>query len=455
MTKKAIVTQLFEGLKPVQKQMFLAFFAANGGRKYVFHCARRLGKTHLLCVISACMAINKPNAQIRYATFTQKALKKMVLPIFKQLFGEMPTKFRPTFNVQDGSYKFPNGSQIHLSGVNNGHSDDLRGTSSDLCLIDEAGFIDELTYLVESVLMPQLLTVPNAKLIMASSSPLSPAHEFVDYINQAKLDDLYHSFDIYSGGYKPELLQEFCKEAGGSNSTTWRREYRNEVIVDEVLAVIPEWGTKGPTKVVHSQFYNFYHRYCSADWGVRDKTAVLWGYYDFQRAKLVIEAEYTCSGPDSTTRSIANAIKATEAKLGYTKIHRRPADNNELILLQDLAGEFNLHFFPTTKDTLAAMVNEARLWVQNNRLEVSENCPELLACLQFAVFNNDKRSEFGRSKALGHYDALASLIYMIRNIDQHTNPIPHNYGYTENIFDPNVWEDPASKTVKQIFNIRN
>lgn len=445
------ILSLHEGLKPAQKEMFISFFGGKH-RKSVFHCARRLGKTHLLCIIALVTAINKPKAQIRYATFTQKALKKMVMPIFKQLLGNLDKKLKPAYNVQDGMFTFPNGSQIHLAGVNNGHSDDLRGTTSDLALIDEAGFVDELSYLVESVLMPQLLSA-NGKLIMASSSPLTPAHEFVDYINEAKLDGSYKSFDIHSGGYAPELLKEFCEEAGGATSTTWRREYLNEVIVDESLAVIPDWKPEYAVNVQHDAFYNFYHRYTAADWGVRDKTAVLWAYYDFRRAKLVVEAEFTCSGTDSTTRNIADKIKATEKTLGYTKIHRRPADNNELILLQDLATEFNLHFFPTTKDTLSAMVNEARLWVSSGRVEVSKNCPELIACLQYGVYQDEKRDKFGRSKALGHYDALAAFIYLVRNIDQHTNPIPHNYGYTENTFDPNTWEDSDSKTVKQIFNI--
>ena len=445
------IVRLYGSVKPVQKEMFNSFFGKKN-RKHVFHCARRLGKTYLLCVISLCTALNKPKAQVRYATFTQKALKKMVMPIFRQIVGMIDKRIRPEFNVQDGMFTFPNGSQIHLAGVNNGHSDDLRGTTSDLALVDEAGFVDELSYLIDSVLMPQLLSA-NGKLIMASSSPLTPAHEFVEYINAAKLDDSYSSFDIFKGGYNKDLLLEFCIEAGGKSSTTWRREYLNEVIVDESLAIIPDWKPEYVVDVKHDAFYNFYHKYCAADWGVRDKTALLWAYYDFRRGKLVVEAEYTCSGTDSTTRNISETIKATEKRLAYGKIHRRPADNNELILLQDLATEFDLHFFPTTKDTLSAMVNEARLWVDSGRVEISKACPELISCLQFAVYADGKRKEFGRSKSLGHYDALAAFIYLIRNIDQHTNPIPHNHGYTEQTFDPNVWEDPQSKTVKQIFNI--
>lgn len=453
MTASEVIKLLFNKLKPVQQDMFKKFFSSNG-RKYIIHCSRRLGKTHLLCVIAICVALSKPNAQIRYATFTQKSLKKMVLPIFKTLFDSIPKKYSASFNVQDGSYKFKNGSQIHLAGVNNGRSDTLRGTSADLALVDEAAFVDELTYLTESVLMPQLLTVENSKLIMASSSPISPSHEFVDYISQAKTDGYYSSYTIYDAGYAVDLVQEFCSEAGGANSTTWKREYLNAIVTDETLAIIPEWDSRRFVQMTDSdEVYSLYHKYCSADWGVRDKTAILWATYDFKKATLIVEAEYSCSGQDSTTRNIANNIIDKEKILGWTNVYRRPADNNNLILLQDLGSEFNIHFYPTNKDTLAAMINEVRLWVGQGRILVNPNCVELISCLEFGVFQDQKRREFGRSKTLGHYDMLASLVYLVRNVDQHTNPIPSTHG--TNVFThytpPN--ETESFHQIKKIFNL--
>lgn len=451
MTNNEAVYTLYNSLKPVQKDMYQSFVHSKD-RKFVVHCSRRLGKTYLLCVISAMKAYSKSDAQVRYAAFTQKALRKMILPIFKELFNKLPKKIRPEFNVQEGAYRFQNGSQIHLAGVNNGQSDNLRGTSADLALIDEAAFVDDLTYLTESVLMPQLLTVPHSKLIMASSSPLSPAHEFVEYINQAKVNNFYASYSIHDAGYDEELVHEFCVEAGGANSTTWKREYLNAVITDETMAIIPEWNTEYVKNVGHDKFFNFYHKYCAGDWGVRDKTAILWAYYDFKQAKLIVEHEFTCSGQDSTTRNIAENIKSIESTIGYGKLYMRPADNNNLILLQDLSNEFGIYFSPTTKDTLPAMVNEVRLWVQSGRLIVNPRCKELISCLEFGIFENSKREQFGRSKALGHYDALAALVYLIRNIDQSTNPIPQTHGYTQQTWSPILHEEVS--VVNQIFNIR-
>lgn len=403
--------------------MFDLVYSNTKSRKYIIHCARRLGKTFLLVVISCCVAYSKDNAQIRYASVSQKSVRKMVHPIFKEIFKTIKKQFRPKWNSQEGAYIFPNGSMIHIAGCNNGHSDDLRGTAADLCVVDEAAFIDELSYLVDSVLIPQLLTVPNSMLLMASSSPVSPAHEFVDYINKAKIDGYYSSFDIHKGGYEPELIEEFCKESGGKNATSWLREYLNHIIVDSDYAIIPEASTfEGG--VHRSEDRSYYHNYVAMDIGTRDLTVILFAYYDFKRATLVIEDEYYINGPKMTTPLIAEAIKEYEKRLWNNKEpYKRISDNNNLLLLQDLGYLHNCHFIPTSKDNLEAMVNEMRIWFANKRIEIDPKCKLLIESVKFG-FWNEQRSNFGRSATLGHFDAIAALMYLIRNIDQTTNPIP-------------------------------
>ena len=432
--------------------MFNLFFRSTAGRKYVVHCSRRLGKTYLLCVLAIIFALNKPSAQVRYASITQKSVRKMIHPIMKELFASLPSKHRGAWNSIEGAYVFSNGSMIHVAGVNNGHEDDLRGTSADLAIVDEAAFVDNLEYLVESVLMPQLITT-GGKLIMASSSPLSPAHQFASYIHAAREGKYYSSFDITQGGYTREVVEEFLKECGGPTSTTAKREYFNELIVDSEVAIIPEWKDTYVEVPEQSQYRLFYHNYCSMDIGVRDQTAILWGYYDFQQAKLVIEDEFTISGQNTTTKNIAEGIKAHEKKLAYSQVYRRIADNNNLILLQDLASTFQLSFAPTNKDTLAAMVNEVRLMVQDGRIIVNPRCTQLVGCLTYGVYQDDKRAEFGRSKTYGHYDALASLIYMVRNLDTHTNPIPKYHGLNSASYYFPQEETEQYKQIKKIFNI--
>lgn len=450
MTKVETIKFLFESLKPVQKKIFNQF-VSGAKRSNVFHCSRRLGKTHLLCIIAICFALKKSHSQIRYASVTQKAVRKMVHPIFKQIFQQMPKKYRGTWNGQEGAYIFQNGSFIHVLGVNNGHADDARGTSTDLALVDEAAFVDDLGYLVDSVLMPQLLTVPDSRLIMASSSPLSPAHEFCEYISKAKIEGAYHSYTIHDGGYRDELIAEFCNEAGGAEATTWRREYLNEIVIDEDFAIIPEAANFKPG-IQYDDNHRYWQSYVSMDIGIRDLTVVLFGYYDFKRAKLCIEREVVINGPQMTTPILANQVKKVEIEIfkGKSEIHR-VADNNNLLLLQDLGYLHDCHFLATSKDSLEAMVNEMRVWFANNRVEIAEECHVLLQSIAFG-FWNDNRSDFGRSSQLGHFDAIAALMYMIRNIDVTTNPLPRKLGFNEVSDDDG--ENINFNELSQLINLR-
>jgi hypothetical protein len=448
MSKTDVIKLLFNRLKPVQRNMFEAFFNSTG-RKYIIHSSRRLGKTFLLCVLAMCTAIHKSNAQVRYASTTQKAVRKMIIPIFKEVIITLPLKHRPKWNGQEGAYVFPNGSMIHVCGVNNGNSDSLRGTAADLAIVDEAAFVDELTYLIESVLMPQLIST-GGKLIMASSSPLSPAHDFANYIAEAQTNNQYSSYTIHDSQYSKDLIEEFCKEAGGANSTTWRREFLNALIVDDEMSIIPEWKDDYIQEVKPDEFRNYYAQYESMDLGIRDKTIWLSGYYDFKKAVLVIEDEFEISGTDTTTRAIAELINTHRRKEPYRAI----SDNNNLLLLQDLSKEFNLHFSPTSKDSLASMVNAVRLMVGDGRILVAPHCKQLIGCLKYGVYQDSKRSDFGRSKAFGHYDAIASLIYLVRNLDTSSNPIPSLHGINpQNVITP-YQESDSHQALKQIFNIK-
>jgi hypothetical protein len=421
--RQKIIKYLFSLLKDVQKEMFELVYSNKKSRKYIIHCARRLGKTFLLIIISCCVAYSKNNAQVRYASVSQKAVRKMVHPIFKEIFKTIKKNLRPRWNSQEGAYILPNGSMIHIAGCNNGHADDLRGTAADLCVVDEAAFVDDLSYLVDSVLMPQLLTVPDSMLLMASSSPVSPAHEFVDYINDAKINGYYSCFDIYKGGYSSDLIEEFCEEAGGEDSTTWLREYLNKIVIDDDYAIIPE-AKNFKAGIEPTSYRDFYRNYVSMDIGTKDLTVALFGYYDFKRAKLCIEKEFVINGPKMTTPIIAEGISKIEQELFKPNSDTyRIADNNNLLLLQDLGFLHNCHFSPTSKDSLDAMVNEMRIWFKNDRIEISEQCQTLIESIMFGYWN-EQRSGFGRSNTLGHFDAIAALMYMIRNIDQTTNPIP-------------------------------
>ena len=372
-------------------------------------------------------------------------------------------------------YYFPHtGAEINIAGVNNGHEDDLRGTEAGLCLVDEAQAIDNLEYLVEDVLMPQLLTT-GGNMVMSGTPPRSPAHKFAVYAAQARAAGNYSEFNIHQAGYSPQVIGKFKKEAGGENSTTWKREYMCQFVVDEETAIVPEWKDEYAKEVNRdAHLFQFFHLYEAMDVGGRDKNATLFAYYDFPNARLIVEDEVVLAGESMTTGNIARTIKVKERELWPERIpkgqpettpeeavgipmHRRVADNNNVILLRDLGREHGLHFMPTSKDDLIAMVNQVRMWVQAGRLIVHPRCQQLIGCLKFGIWTAN-RDKFDKSAAFGHFDALAALVYLIRNCDTFTNPIPitHDRSAATHFMIPGQETmSPEAKALKELFGPRH
>jgi len=341
-----------------------------------------------------------------------------------KILDDCPRELMPTFRVQDNKYIFNNGSEIHIAGCDNGNAENLRGHESDLNLIDEAGFIDDLEYVLKDILMPQTLTT-GGRTIVSSTPPRTPAHYFERLCREAQANNYYSLFTVYDNtSIDAEVIDIYCNEAGGIESTTWKREYLCEFVVDEMIVVVPEWNQEYIGEIELDAWRMFYGNYVAMDIGGRHKTAVLYGYYDFKKSILQVLDESIFTGQDTTTELIALTIIEKENQLFPNMAEpRRIADNNNVILLQDLTLMHGVSFAPTNKDTLIAMVNELRVFVGNGRLRVRETCKELIGCLATAIWNK-QRTQFDISDLYGHFDALAALIYMVRNLDQYTNPIP-------------------------------
>jgi hypothetical protein len=185
---------------------------------------------------------------------------------------------------------------------------------------------------------------------------------------------------------------------------------------------------------------------------------VLFGYYDFMRAKLIIEDELVMHGPRMTTDILAGAIRHKEKQWYKDKDEEkieRYSDNNDLLLIQDLETLHQLPFTPTSKDSLDAMVNELRVFVSADRLSVHPRCVHTIGCLKYGVWSDkqNKKREFARSKVYGHFDGLAALIYMLRNIDQQTNPIPQDFMIDDQKYMKTPYHDKNSEQqmVEKIF----
>lgn len=422
-------------LRPYQVESYDAMWNAitSGTDVFVNVQARRTGKTFVTRIVATEFALRIPECNVNIAGPVGREMRKINQTVMRQILRDCPPELQPTYNKADGTYTFPNGSHIFTAGLNGDHADDQRGNDGNLNLIDEAGFVDELEYALLDIYAPQTDTSGGTN-ILISTPPKTPAHDFVDIKNVAERDGNYIMRTIHQTDYTDAKKDQIATRCGGVLSTTWRREYLCEFVVDSDLQIVPEWNEKYVQDVDRGEFFAFWHKYDAMDLGVRDLNATLFGYYDFKNARLVIEDEWIASGPQLTTDVIANKVAEVEARLDYRDMYRRVADNNNPLLLNDLRALHGMQFVPTSKDELPAMINELRLWIGTGRVAVHPRCANLIGCLKNAIWKDSRDGRFigrelARTKAYGHFDALMALVYLVRNVDVHTNPIPRLHGF--------------------------
>lgn len=417
-------------MKPHQLELYqmLREFLARPQRKnlkFVANCARRFGKTFSMLSLAMELAKSKPNSVVRFAAPSRLQLKEILIPSFRTIISELPVGSRPVFKSQDNCIIFreglPDESRIVMAGCDDSESiERLRGTAADLCVVTEAGSISRLEYLIKDILMPQLLTT-GGKLLVDSTPPPDIGHYFNVMCDEAILQGNYAEFDITKNtSIDEETREAFIEELGGLQSPTVRRELFCMRIADEELSIVPEWHNRA-TRVNRPKFFSQVQKLVSLDiGGKRDKTVLLFGY--FHDGTLVIEREISLNPEHTTTRNIAIKYRDAMRELEY-KEARQVGDTNNAILFRDLQREYNINFLPTSKDSLIAMVAKVRdmcdTRIGPSRILVHPDCKELLICLSSGVWNKNK-DEWGRHPVVGHYDALAALMYMVRNVRGNT-----------------------------------
>ena len=113
---------------------------SDPNRISVVLCSRRLGKTFLMCTMAVEECLKRSNAVVKYAFPKQNSANKMLKPVMRKVLEDCPKHLKPVWMTAEKCYRFPNGSEIQISGTDNGNIENLRGGDSHLNIVDEAGF---------------------------------------------------------------------------------------------------------------------------------------------------------------------------------------------------------------------------------------------------------------------------------------------------------------------------
>src|SRR5271165_1107190 len=153
-------------LDVTQKKLY-EFFKTNNNKIVVWNASRQLGKTTTLLTIAIEQCIKNKNTIIKYVTPSQKMARQISKHSMRRILIDCPPEVMPQFRTNDNIFIFPNGSEIQLAGTDAGNHEKIRGGSAQLCIVDEAGFCNDLGYVIMSVLMPTTMTT-NGKILLSS-----------------------------------------------------------------------------------------------------------------------------------------------------------------------------------------------------------------------------------------------------------------------------------------------
>jgi hypothetical protein len=422
---------------PVQKEMREIYYSAPKHSLPVWLNSRQLGKTWTLCVLALEEALRKPNSIVKIITDTKVHAKNIFIPKFNELLETCPVEIKPEFKANEYLYAFYNGSQIQLAGTDNKHYERLRGQTTTAAFIDEAGFCSDLEDVVNSVLIPTT-THTGGKIVLSSTPPKDYDHPFINFMEKAEMEGLLTKKTIDDNPLlSKEQIHIIEKQMGGRNSEQFRREYLCEILKLSTDSALPEVNDELLEKIVKVwPKPAHYDTYASMDLGFQDMTAVLFGYYDFRKDKLVIEDEipFDFKQKGQTIRQLVISIQAKEEELWNNPVTneirkplKRVSDINHIVTNEIRAYAPDLNFSVPLKDDKKAAVNNLRVMLVNEKIIINPKCQTLIRHLKNVKWTK-KGDEFARSVDDSHYDFVDALIYMMRSINYKKNPYPHGYG---------------------------
>lgn len=434
----------------IQKEMYKLYMEAGPRSTQVWLLSRQTGKSYCLAILALMEAIQKPNSIIKLLTDTKLHVQTIFEPIFREILEDCPSDVRPNYIPTKFIYEFGNGSQIQMAGTDAGNAERLRGQKSTLILVDEAGSCTRLNYNVLSILLPTT-THTGGKLILASTPPEEPDHDFIGFIEQADQEKTLTKKTLFDN----PLLSDADKESivsrfpGGRNNPQFRREYLCEIIRDERRTVVPEFDESNMALVVRDYPKPpFYTPYVSMDLGFKDLTVVLFGYYDFKADKVIIEDELSVKGSDLKLDKFGQDILSKEEKLWlniYTNEQILPevrvSDIDYIVINEINRQSYNrLNFQAVKKEPgyKLPLINQLRIMIQSQKVIINPRCETLIRHLRNARWKDaSSKDDFARSPDDGHYDAVDALLYMIKSISYAKNPYPKNYTSNDNTFHNN------------------
>lgn len=362
--------------------------------------------------------------------------------------------------------------------------DATRGEYLDFAHVSEAGFVKGLYELVTAVLMPQFRYRPWAWLAMETSTAKVADCEFnVEFREDAQLRGTYRTHTIRDNSSLSELdIDQEERRSGGAGSAQCQRELYCELTRDPDDMIVPEFDA--PTKerpftlhVIDPELYvrpRYALCHVGFDPGTTDPHGLVWFHFNWLAQCIVVEAAWARS--NASTGTIAATVQEYEQRLWGTA-HRAPGERVRELSIKDALktgdgkvweiendntltywdqGEYSLK--PNPYSRVSDIDNQFVLDMNTDHgmgVRKAEKGPgtkeadtehlrvlfgalpvkivilkngltePLIMQLRSGEWNTDEtghRTDWKRTKTLGHCDCIAALKYAVRDVLWTRNP---------------------------------
>ncbi len=425
----------------------------------VWCIGRQRGKSFAALAYACEVALRQPGSIIRYAAKTKDTARQIVVHTLEQLLEWCEEPNRPEVDEAHATVRWKNGSVLTWAGTDAQSFDRLRGPRAHLIFLDESAFYQDLEH-VEAALLPQLTTT-GGKAVYLSTPPESLGHPFIARFRAAQASGTaeHETLDDnprLTPEQKSGILRRFAETHGmtqeqAQQSTFWRREYLAQFVTEESRAALPGWNDELAKRiVVESKRPQHFNGYVSLDWGFGDGHGALFGYYDFERARMVIEDAVAMRG--KTLAQWVEIVKAKERELwgvdkyngtlwgakdwghGIPEFLRTTAKENaprqpylrvgddQMLVLAEVAITHGMAVLPTKKDNKHMAVDALDQAMRRGEYEINPRATQLIRQLYTTTWNRT-RTEWERT-ADGHGEAVDCLCYLHRNLNRHIDPRP-------------------------------
>jgi hypothetical protein len=447
---------------------------------WIDECGRRHGKSARALVTSIEEMIRLPGARGMIATPLQKSIGGIIVPLTKILFRAAPEGYFPRFvrsHGPDGPGLIVDatGSYCKLIGLDK-NPDATRGEYLDFAVISEAAFVSGLHELVTGVLMPQFRHRVHAWLLMETSTAKVKDCEFnSDFREDAKLRGAYRLHPITDNtALSAADIDQEERRSGGKGSAQCQRELYCELTRDPDDMVVPEFAED--VHVVDPADWPmppYAIAHVGLDPGITDPFGMVHLYFDWLRQCIVVQAAW-CKR-NASTGEVARTTHETERRLWGTSHRDAGARVRELAIataeltgdgkvwappegaltywhndewslkpnpysrVSDIANRFvldmnvdyGLGVRPADKSPGSKEADTEHLRTlfeaRPVKIVILDNglTEPLIQQLRSGEWNTDEtghRTDWKRTKTLGHLDAIAALKYVVRDVLWTRNP---------------------------------